>query len=75
MPDGTDVNLKALETQINKTVKTNKIEQQPIAFGLKALIIDFVVDDTEGAVDKVEDKLRSLKGVADVTTERVSLIS
>lgn len=34
-------------------------QEEPIAFGLVALIADFVTDDEGGAMEKIEEALRS----------------
>ncbi|MGI0016056.1 MAG: elongation factor 1-beta, partial [Nitrososphaera sp.] len=33
---------------------------EPIAFGLKALVGDFLLDDAEGQMDKLEDSIKNV---------------
>ena len=45
-----------------------KTEQEPIAFGLKALKITFVMDEDKGSTDPLEETLKNLDGVNSVET-------
>ena len=38
-------------------------EEKPIAFGLKALMMNVVVEDEEGVMDKLEESIGSVPGV------------
>ena len=70
MPEGTEVNLVSLGEFAKETVKdlgaTNvKIDEQPIAFGLKALIVGFrISEDVDSS--KIEESLANLDGVSSV---------
>jgi elongation factor 1-beta len=41
-----------------------KTEIEPVAFGLKALKITFVVDESKGSADPVAEKISKMDGVA-----------
>ena len=43
-----------------------KIEEQPIAFGLKALNIIFVMDEAKGSTEPLEDSVSDIEGVQSV---------
>lgn len=44
-----------------------KFEEEPVAFGLVALIAHIVIpEDVEGRMDEVEDKLRSVEGISEI---------
>ena len=45
-----------------------KSEQEPIAFGLKALKITFVMDENNGSTDALEESIKGIKGVNSVET-------
>jgi len=47
----------------NKEIKT---EQEPIAFGLNALKIMFVMDESKGSTDSLEDQIKTISGVNSV---------
>ena len=46
--------------------KVDKVEEEPIAFGLKALKLTVVIPDSEGGTEKLEEKLNALPEVGDV---------
>jgi elongation factor 1-beta len=66
MPTGVDVDLDALEAQINEAVKADRIKREPIAFGLVALNVIKIVQDAAGVVDEVETELKKIEGVGSV---------
>jgi len=47
-------------------MKPARIEEEPIAFGLKAIKVTFVIPDEGGHVDKLENKLESIDDVENV---------
>ncbi|MDP1728708.1 MAG: elongation factor 1-beta [archaeon] len=70
MPDSPSADLKAIETKaeeiINSMHKTIiKIEEQPIAFGLKAMILSFAWND-EIETEKLESSLSTIEHVSSV---------
>lgn len=79
MPESTDVDLKKLAEDITKAVpsfaRMHAIEEKPIAFGLKALIVVTIMDDKGGrSPDEIEESVRKLPGVESVEVEEVGLI-
>ena len=72
MPESVDVDLKELEAKVKKEIiryageGDMRIQIEPIAFGLKALKIIFVVDESKGGTDDLEKKISSLDGVNSV---------
>ena len=76
MPESTDVDLEKLAEDIRKAVpsfaRMHAIEQKPIAFGLKALIVVTIMDDKGGrSPDEIEEAVRKLPGVESVEVEEV----
>ena len=49
-------------------------KEEPIAFGLKALLLGVKVPDTAGAADRVEEALSKVEGVESVSVEKMTLI-
>jgi elongation factor 1-beta len=45
---------------------------EPIAFGLKAIIGDFLLDDSEGQMDKLEESIKSVEGVGQIEVTNIS---
>ena len=70
MPDSPSADLKAIEKKaeefINSMHKTSvKVEEEPIAFGLKAIILSFAWND-EIDTEKIEAKLAEIPNVSSV---------
>ncbi|MBR9692033.1 elongation factor 1-beta [Candidatus Woesearchaeota archaeon] len=72
MPKSPEVDLHAIEADAKKKIidfagpGDTKIEQVPIAFGLKALKIIFIMDESKGSTEKLEDDISDIKGVQSV---------
>jgi elongation factor 1-beta len=61
--------------QVKKSLeklKPQRIEEEPIAFGLRALKFTKIIPDRAGTQDELENKLESIKGVNNVETLMVS---
>jgi len=70
LPDDME-NFDQIKKDLGK-LKPDRLEEEPIAFGLKALKFTKIVEDGEGAVDKVEDALGKVDNVKEVETIAVS---
>ncbi len=66
MPEGDDVDLDAVEKEIRTRVDVHKIEKEPVAFGLNALVVTAVVPDAAGGTDALEENLAEIPGVGNV---------
>ena len=72
MPQSPETDLSALEAAAKKEIvdfcnsEEFKVEIQPIAFGLKALIILFVMEEGIGSTEKLEQQVSRLEGVESV---------
>lgn len=51
-----------------------KVEQEDIAFGLKALKITLVIPDSSGGTDKIEEKINAIPEVGSVELEGIGRI-
>ncbi|NLI62688.1 MAG: elongation factor 1-beta [Methanosarcinaceae archaeon] len=65
MPESADTDMGVLKEKIinnmPKSAKLNgEIEEEPIAFGLKALIVTVLVEDDEGGVESVEEAINAI---------------
>ena len=71
MPENLEVDLGKLKEQIKSKIESfesgvfNKAEEEPIAFGLKALIITFALSEDE-EVDLVENAIKEIEDVSSV---------
>lgn len=72
MPSGVETDLAKLESDIRETVNPQRIERDPIAFGLVALNITTLMEDAEGKLDEIENKLRGIEGVNDVQVTEIT---
>ncbi len=72
MPESPETDLSKIQEQAKKLItefagETEiKTEQEPIAFGLKALKILFVMDESKGSTEELETKIKALEGVNSV---------
>jgi elongation factor 1-beta len=66
MPEGVETDLDSVEKDIKKEINPQRMERIPIAFGLNAVQIIKLVDEKEGEMDRVTDKIKSIKGVREV---------
>ena len=76
MPEGPDTDLEALQAEAEKQIKEfgadiGKAEVEPIAFGLKALNMTFVVDESLGSPDPLAERIAALDGVNSAETTDV----
>lgn len=70
MPTDIDIDLNDLMERIKSSLPPNtKIEifrEEPIAFGLKALVINILMEDKAGGTSPVEDTIKAQEGVENV---------
>jgi elongation factor 1-beta len=70
MPEGVDIDLKEIAKNAEIKIKSlggifSGSEEQPIAFGLKALIVSFAFPESK-EVDEVGNTLEKISGVSSV---------
>jgi len=69
MPSSPEVNLEELKNKIKKLVekegKINSIEEEAVAFGLKALIITLAIPETQDT-EEIENKIGKLDNISSV---------
>ena len=72
MPESPDVDLEALSTKTKEKIADfagegdTKQEIEPVAFGLNALKIIFVMDEAKGSPEPLEKEIEKLEGVNSV---------
>jgi translation elongation factor EF-1beta len=49
-----------IEKMIKEVIKPEKIEKKPFVFGLDAIIFEKIIEEKEGELEKLEEKLREL---------------
>lgn len=65
-PDGADVDLGALKAAIGEIADIKDSREEPIAFGLKALIVTLHIPDAAGGTDDIENKLNALPQIGGI---------
>ena len=74
MPESPEVDLEELKKALKaKTPEIHEIREEPIGFGLKALMVVAVVGDVGGQTDRLEADLSSLPGVERAEIVEVTL--
>jgi len=51
--------------------EVGKVEEEPIAFGLKAVNIIFIIDEGKGSLDPLEETINKIDGVNSVEVSDV----
>ena len=80
MPEGPEVNMTALETNIKEIVTTNgaelqAVEVKPFAFGLMAMDMAVTMPDSGGNIsDTIEEAIEGIDGVQAVEVLEVGLL-
>ena len=76
MPDGVEIDLDDLLERIKEVIPegtdVGAVEMQPVAFGLKAIRMNLVRDESLGGTDDIEAAISAVKDVAQVEVEMVS---
>ncbi len=75
MPVGVETDLEDLKDKLVAALpegaEYGTHKEEPIAFGLKAIIMVVIVGDIEGGTEKVEEAFLAVEGVESVTVTEV----
>ena len=70
MPESPEEDLEAIKATIQSSMpegaKLESMDEEPIAFGLVAIILNFITDDGEGGSEPVEEMVSAIDGVASI---------
>jgi elongation factor 1-beta len=76
LPAEAESNLEEVVEIMRKSVpegmELKNSSMEPIAFGLKAIIGDFLLDDAEGQMDKLEESIKRVQGVGEIEVMNIS---
>ncbi|MBW3004499.1 elongation factor 1-beta [Candidatus Woesearchaeota archaeon] len=78
MPEDPEINLEELRDKAEKIIAdfggrvTGDPEEEPVGFGLKAVILRFSVDESKGSPDPVAEKIEEMEGVRSAQVTMVS---
>ena len=70
-PTGTEIDLNQLEQKIEKTLPADssvyKFAQEPVAFGLNALIAHILLpEEKSGGLEEIEHSIQKIDGVSQI---------
>ena len=78
MPESVEVSqddlMAAIPSVLPKGVEISEMRVEPIAFGLKKIVLSTVMDDKEGLVTELEEALMSIDGVQNVECVMTTLL-
>lgn len=72
MPESPEIDLSKVQEVALKHIKEfagegdTKVSEEPIAFGLKSLNIIFIMDESLGSPDALEENIKTISGVQSV---------
>lgn len=71
MPESPETNLEEIEDKAKIKIQEfggeiGKIEQEPVAFGLNALVFKFVMDESLGSTESLEENIKKIDHVNSV---------
>jgi len=71
MPESPETDLNSVEEKVKEKIvefggEVVRVMQEPVAFGLIALKMDFVMDESKGDTEPLEESIKEVVGVAGV---------
>ena len=71
MPESPNTNLEDIKIEVKKIIESKEgknvsFEEELIAFGLKALIVMFAIDEQQGDVEGIENSLGEIQQINSV---------
>lgn len=76
MPETVETDIDAIKKGVQDAVgqkaRIHSMEVKPIAFGLKALEVNILLNDKQGGFEGMEERIRALKGVGEVETTDIN---
>lgn len=74
MPEDSETDLENIKDQVEERVDVNDIQEEDVAFGLKAVKASTMVTEEEGGTDYVENQLEDMEDVQSVEIETVNKV-
>jgi elongation factor 1-beta len=67
-----DMVIQTLKNKIPEDMELKSHVKEPIAFGLNAIIGDFLLEDAEGEMNRLEDAVKNTEGVGEIQVINIS---
>jgi elongation factor 1-beta len=61
-----------MQSAIPQGMELKAHAKEPIAFGLNAIVGDFLLDDEQGQMDRLEESIKSIEGVGEIEVINIS---
>ena len=76
MPDDPQTDLEAIKSRVRGTLAgaLRDLREQPVAFGITAILAIAVVSDAAGGTEELERSVAAIPGVGSVETVDVTLV-
>lgn len=72
MPADSESNLDSIESSIKKKLNPQRMNREPLAFGLQCLMVTKLIDEVDGEMERNEAAIRSIDGVGEVEITEVN---
>lgn len=66
--------MPGVKAGIEKVAKVQKFWEEDVGFGIKVLKANLLLADSEGGMEKIEEKIRSLEHVSELEVEAVTRV-
>jgi elongation factor 1-beta len=67
-----DAFAKSLKSHVPEGMELKAHAKEPMAFGLNALVGDFLLDDAEGEMEKLEESIKKVEGAGEIQVITIS---
>lgn len=79
LPENPNIKLEeigeATRKILNKHGKIASIRIEPIAYGINAIVFVFIMDESKGGTEGIENEIKKVKGISDVRIDDVTRLT